>query len=193
MNCLNCRVKSCQRAVSCSGESFDLTEAMEEYHTDANQQVVQAAAEIVDDGRAGTLSRIEELIEFSKLMGYKKIGLAYCWGLTDLASAVRAVFKANGLRAVGVSCTVGGFRQSEVNEKSGLPGASCSPLNQAAQLNADGADLAVVIGLCMGHDVLFTRAFQGDVTTLLVKDRPYNHNPLEGIRKAASAAGALVP
>ena len=116
-------------------------------------------------------------------MGYRKVGLAYCWGMVALAETVREIFAANGIRAVGISCTSGGFSQQEVNEQSSLPGVSCNPLSQAAQLNAEGVDLAVVIGLCMGHDILFNREFSGDVTTLLVKDRPNSHNPLAGIEQ----------
>lgn len=194
MNCLNCRTKICQSAVSCGAEKFDMTSTMTAYHADENQTVIQAAAGLVDDGRAGTLSRIEEIIEFSKTMGYRKIGLAYCWGMTALAVTVRNILSASGLTTIGVSCTVGGFSQKEVNEESRLPGASCNPLNQAAQLNAEGVDLAVVIGLCMGHDILFNREFKGDITTLVVKDRPNNHNPLAGIehyvhRQKQHAAG----
>jgi uncharacterized metal-binding protein len=181
MNCLNCRAKICQSASSCGAEKFDISSTMTAYHADENQTVIQAAAELVDDGRAGTLSRIEEIIEFSQTMGYRKIGLAYCWGMTALAVTVRNIFSASGLATIGVSCTVGGFSQKEVNEESLLPGASCNPLNQAAQLNAEGVDLAVVIGLCMGHDILFNREFKGDITTLIVKDRPNSHNPLAGI------------
>jgi uncharacterized metal-binding protein len=153
------------------------------YHQDEQQKIVQNAAELVDNGRAGMLSRIQELLEFSRSMGYKKIGLAYCYGMETLAKDVLGLFRAAGVSAVGISCTVGAFSQQEVNQKSDLPGVSCNPLNQAAQMKAEGIDLAVVIGLCLGHDILFQREFAGDVTTLVVKDRVYNHNPLAGIQK----------
>ncbi len=115
-------------------------------------------------------------------MGYSRIGLAYCYGMESTASAVQEIFRSEGLRSVGISCTVGALSQEKVNTESSLPGVSCSPISQAAQLNAEDADLAVVIGLCMGHDILFNREFKGDITTLVVKDRPNSHRPLEGIR-----------
>lgn len=57
-----------------------------------NQKVIQAAAELVDHGRAGTLSRLEETIEFAKLMDYKRIGLAYCYGKEGEAKAMAYVW-----------------------------------------------------------------------------------------------------
>jgi uncharacterized metal-binding protein len=183
MNCLACKVKSCRKNISCGAEKFDLVSNMDAYHTADSQKIVQAAAVLVDGGRAGTLSRVEELVEFAQLMNYQRIGLAYCYGMESTASAVRDIFMASGLKTVGISCTIGGFSQKEVNETSTLPGVSCNPLNQAAQLNQENVDIAVVIGLCMGHDIMFNREFKGDVTTLIVKDRPNAHDPMLGIQK----------
>ena len=183
MNCLACKAKSCRGNSSCGAEKFDLDTNMDAYHEENSQQIVQAAAVLVDGGRAGTLSRVEELVEFAHLMKYQRIGLAYCYGMESTASEVRDIFTANGLKTVGISCTVGGFSQKEINENSSLPGVSCNPLNQAAQLNQENVDLAVVIGLCLGHDILFNREFKGDVTTLIVKDRPNGHAPMAGIQK----------
>jgi len=183
MNCLACKAKSCRGNVSCGAEKFDPASNMDAYHAEDSQKIVQAAAVLVDGGRAGTLSRVEELVEFAQLMNYQRIGLAYCYGMESTASEVRDIFTANGLKSVGVSCTVGGFSQDKINENSSLPGVSCNPLNQAAQLNQENVDLAVVIGLCMGHDILFNREFKGDVTTLIVKDRPNGHAPMKGIQK----------
>ncbi len=190
MNCLSCTSKSCRKTVSCGAESFGLAESLENYHRPENQQVIRAAARLVDGGRAGTLSRIQEIVEFARDMEYRNIGIAYCYGMEDTALAVREIFTSQGLKATGVSCTVGGLRQDQVNTDSSLPGVSCSPLNQAAQLNAQKAELAVVIGLCMGHDILFNREFDGDITTLVVKDRTNEHNPMQGITKSSPKASS---
>ena len=42
-------------------------------------------------------------------------------------------------------------------------------------------DLNVVVGLCIGHDILFTKYSRAPVTTLIVKDRYTGHNPLAAI------------
>ena len=38
-------------------------------------------------------------------------------------------------------------------------------------------DLNIAIGLCVGHDALFSRYSEAPVTTLVVKDRVLGHNP----------------
>ncbi|MCF7940138.1 MAG: DUF1847 domain-containing protein [Spirochaetia bacterium] len=181
MNCITCASKKCRSAHSCGAESFDLQETLQQYHLQEAQDTVQAAAQLVDGGRAGTLSRMQELIEFIHSMHYQNVGLAYCYGMEQLAGDVRELLRQASIRAVGVSCTVGGVSQSAINDESTLEGVSCNPINQAAQLDAQGVDLAVVIGLCLGHDVIFNRTFSGDVTTLVVKDRVYDHAPVRGI------------
>jgi len=45
-------------------------------------------------------------------------------------------------------------------------------------LNSENVDLVVMIGLCLGHDILFQREVKADCTTLVVKDRVHNHAPL---------------
>lgn len=190
MNCIACRNKSCRSTVSCGAESFDIAERTASYHEEGHQQIVREAAGLVDGGRAGELSRIEELIEFAKAMDYQKVGLAYCYGMESLAQNVLKLFKASGVPTTGVCCTVGGVSQDAVNRESDLPGVSCNPLNQAAQLEAEGVDLAVTIGLCLGHDILFHRNYSGDTTNLVVKDRKYAHAPIAGIDALAAELDA---
>jgi uncharacterized metal-binding protein len=142
-----------------------------QYHRGDTQSIVQAAARLVDDGLAGTLSRVQELERFILDRDYAKVGLAYCSGMENEARQILDRLRGRGIRAVAVSCTVGGLAQAAINEVSSKPGVSCNPLTQAAQLEAEGVDLAVIVGLCLGHDILFTKAFRRDQTTLVVKDR----------------------
>ena len=51
------------------------------------------------------------------------------------------------------------------------------------QLNAEKVDLVLIMGICLGHDILLQRNLQADSTTLLVKDRVFRHNPLLGLEK----------
>lgn len=59
-----------------------------------------------------------------------------------------------------------------------ISGVSWNPLSQAAQFEAEGVDLAVALGLCLGYDILCARAFSGVQTTLVVKDRVHRHRTL---------------
>ena len=184
MNCTTCSDKVCRKQqTSCERESFVKTEIIDQYQEVSVSEIVKAAAELVDSGRAGTLSRIEEIIEFSKRMNYQKIGLAYCYGMEKYAQAIETLLVDEWFDVSAVSCSVGGLKQSEVNAASCIHKVSCNPLGQAEQLNAEKADLTLVVGICMGHDIILNRNLDMDFTTLVVKDRKYNHAPLLGIDK----------
>ncbi len=184
MNCTTCDDKVCRKQQSsCNREIFDKTEVISEYQEVSNSEIVKAAAELVDSGRAGTLSRIQEIIEFSKLMNYQKIGIAYCYGMEQQAKAIETLLRDEWFDVSAVSCSIGGLKQSEVNAASCIHKVSCNPLGQAEQLNAENVDLTLVVGICMGHDIILNRNLQMDFTTFVVKDRKFNHVPLMGINK----------
>jgi len=53
----------------------------------------------------------------------------------------------------------------------------CNPIGQAMVLNDLRTDLNIIVGLCIGHDILFTKYSDAPVTTFIVKDRVTGHNP----------------
>jgi uncharacterized metal-binding protein len=59
--------------------------------------------------------------------------------------------------------------------------AACNPIGQANVLNKENCDINIIVGLCIGHDILFTGNSKAPVTTLAVKDRVLAHNPLGAI------------
>jgi len=184
MNCTTCSDKVCRKnQTSCEREVFEKTEVIGQYQEQNTSEIVKAAAELVDAGRAGTLSRMEEIIEYAKLMKYQKIGIAYCYGMEQYAKAIETLLTDEWFDVSAVSCSVGGLKQSEVNDSSCIYKVSCNPLGQAEQLNAEEIDLTLVVGICLGHDILLNRNLKMDFTTLVVKDRKNNHAPLLGITK----------
>ena len=58
---------------------------------------------------------------------------------------------------------------------------ACNPLLQAELLNRAGTGFNIIVGLCVGHDMLFTSHSEAPVTTLIVKDRLLGHNPVIGL------------
>ena len=56
--------------------------------------------------------------------------------------------------------------------------AACNPLVRAEILNRSGTAFNILVGLCVGHDMLFTAHSKAPVTTLIVKGRFTGHNPL---------------
>lgn len=184
MNCTTCTDKMCRKSqTSCEQEIFEKSEVIGLYQDQNTREIVKAAAELVDAGRAGTLSRVEEIIEYAKLMKYHKIGIAYCYGMEQYAKALETLLTAEFFDVSAVSCSVGGLKQSEVNDSSCIHKVSCNPLGQAQQLNAEEIDLTLVVGICLGHDILLNRNLKMDFTTLVVKDRKNNHAPLQGIKQ----------
>jgi uncharacterized metal-binding protein len=129
-------------------------------------------------------TRVEDTVAFAKLMRWRRIGIATCIGLLDEANRLAKILGAQGLEPVSVCCKVG----SVDKEKLGVadadkvrPGTfepACNPVAQARILNEIGTDLNVVVGLCVGHDILFQRHSRAPVTTLVVKDRVTGHNPV---------------
>ncbi len=182
MDCTKCNTKSCRTTESCNATKFDAEALMATYHLPNNQKIIQAAAELVDNGKAGTLSRLQEVIEFSKSMNFNRIGIAYCYGMELDAVLVSQIFRESGFKIIPVSCTTGGFKQSEVNTESSIDKVSCNPLAQAEQINNENVDFTITMGLCLGHDIIFQKQINSYTTTLIVKDRVHNNNPLKALR-----------
>lgn len=122
-------------------------------------------------------SRIKELINFIKLNGYQKIGIANCFSVNPLAEKLKKILESEGIGTVSIHCKESGLEASELSET--MSGASCDPKSQAEYLNAEKTDLNINFGLCLGHGLLFQKYSNAPVTTLLVKDACHKHNMME--------------
>jgi uncharacterized metal-binding protein len=128
-------------------------------------------------------TRVEDTIAFARLMRYRRIGIATCIGLLEETRRLAQILEAQGLEPLSVCCKVGSVDKADLGIGDGekvRPGTfepACNPLAQADILNAVGTDLNVVVGLCVGHDALFSKRSKAPVTTLVVKDRVTGHNP----------------
>lgn len=140
------------------------------------------------EGLRTKIPRIEEIMQLAQKCGYRRIGFAFCAGLKEEFRMVSEILSAKGFEVVGVNCKVGGvpkeFIGIQEDEKIAPPGmmeTMCNPIGQAEVLNAEGVDLGVVLGLCVGHDTLFFKYVQVPCTILAVKDRVTGHNPLQPV------------
>jgi uncharacterized metal-binding protein len=129
--------------------------------------------------------RIKELIEFGKLIHARTIGVAFCAGLRDEAARITKVLEKSGFAVASVLCKCGGVDKTKlgVSKEYKIGNASkfeagCNSVLQAQLLNDAGTDINVIVGLCVGHDMLFTMNSKAPVTTLIVKDRLLGHNPV---------------
>lgn len=131
-----------------------------------------------------TKSRIEELIEFSHRMGYRRLGLAFCGGLALEASILSEILGKHGFEVISVSCKVGGIPKERIGVKDeekiqiGKFESMCNPIAQAEILNRAKTDFNIMLGLCIGHDSLFLKFIDGLTTVFAVKDRVTGHNPI---------------
>ena len=61
--------------------------------------------------------------------------------------------------------------------KPGQREAMCNPKVQARLLNEGGTELNFIVGLCVGHDMLFTMESKVPVSSIITKDRVLANNP----------------
>jgi len=139
-----------------------------------------------------TKTRIVEICEFAKRMGYTRLGLAFCLGLAREAAVVEEILEKNGFEVISVLCKAGRTPKEflglsdEHRIFQGKQESMCNPIYQAKLFNHEKTDFNVLIGLCVGHDSLFFKFAEAPTTVLAVKDRVTGHNPLAAIYLSGS-------
>ncbi len=137
-------------------------------------------------------TRVEEIIQFAKRMGYKKLGIANCISFVDHAYVLSGILENHGFETVSVACKNGSIPKEEIGLSDAQkirPGnfeALCNPIAQAELLGAHGCEFNIVMGLCIGHDSLFFKYAKALSTVLVAKDRVLGHNPLAALQLADS-------
>ena len=140
----------------------------------------------------GKWTRLKEIIEFCKRMGYRKVGLAFCGGLHKEGKIISHILKNHGINVISTMCKTGGISkekagvQEEYKLKPHQFEPMCNPIAQANLLNEQNTEFNIVVGLCVGHDSLFYKYSNALVTTLIVKDRVLAHNPVGAVYCAES-------
>lgn len=161
-------------------------QVLKEYFKPENHDffIASAATEAIGYGH---WPRLREVMEFSRRMGYTKLGLAFCAGLHKEASVVDRIFRKNGFEVVSVICKTGSIPKDQAGVPQQFrvrPGSyefMCNPIAQAELLNREGTQFNVCLGLCVGHDSLFYKYSKALVTTLVAKDRVTGNNPAAAI------------
>lgn len=139
-----------------------------------------------------TKTRIVETCEFALKMGYQRIGLAFCLGLSMEAGIVEEILSGYGLEVVSICCKAGNSSKDIIgisnDEKiyKGTDEAMCNPIFQAKVLTHEKVDFNILLGLCVGHDSLFFQSTDTPTTVLAVKDRVTGHNPMAAIYNSNS-------
>lgn len=195
-SCIDCAVKNCNSMDKaypdfCLTEGMPedfLQEAMECYQEEENHRLMIAAAEVEADYYC-QYTRIQEIVDFARKIGAKKLGIATCVGLLKESRILAEILRKNGFEVFGAACKAGAQKKTSVGipkrcEKVGVN--MCNPILQAKLLNREKTDLNIVVGLCVGHDSLFYKYSEAPVTTAVVKDRVLGHNPVAALYTADS-------
>lgn len=182
----NCPMRNYGDVMENSAREYDRPE-IREFARLASVQEAECY-ELCADGIHTKIPRIEELIQFAGKCNYKKIGIAFCIGLREEAKLTVKILKGRGFDVSSVCCKLGRIPKENIGLKGeekimgpDLMEPICNPIAQAEVLNAQEIDLAVLLGLCIGHDSLFIKYVQSPTTILAVKDRVMAHNPLAAL------------
>lgn len=202
-SCIDCMVKNCDRESLmypdfCPTAGMDedmLKSTMELYTGDPeNNKTIIAAAEVEFENYC-KMTRIEEIMEFAKKIGAKKLGIATCVGLLSEAGTAAKIFRKHGFEVFGAACKIGAQPKTSVGigkQCEAVGKNMCNPILQAKKLNAEKTDLNIVIGLCVGHDSLFYKYSDALCTTLVTKDRVLAHNPAAALYQAKAYYSRLL-
>jgi uncharacterized metal-binding protein len=181
-----CPMKTSEKAITSTIKKYSLDEVKRIYLPATITE--KEAYESIRGVRMAVRPRIKELIEFGKLIHAQKIGVAFCAGMRDEAARIVKILEKAGFATASVLCKCGGVDKTKLDVakeyKIGDPlafEAGCNPVLQAQLLNDAGTDINVIVGLCLGHDMLFTMNSNAPVTTLIVKDRLLGHNPVAAL------------
>ncbi|MDY7019023.1 MAG: DUF1847 domain-containing protein [Chloroflexota bacterium] len=170
------------------------SEELQEFARQASIQEGQGYAKVpfAPKGYSPIKSRLEEIVEFAIKMGYKKLGVAFCGGVTYEAGLLVPILENKGFEVVSVCCKCGSVPKEDLgirDDEKVAPGrfeAMCHPIAQADILNDAHTDLNIMLCLCVGHDSLFLKQSQAPCTVFAVKDRVFGHNPVVALYQSKS-------
>ncbi len=161
----------------------DVIEAVVEKYADPQlQRFAKAASEVEGEGYM-KWTRVEEIIQLSRKMDYRKLGIASCLGLRSEAKVMTEILESRGFEVVCVCCKAGAVPKETIGVQDSSkvrPGhheSMCNPIAQAEILNRAETEFNVLMGLCVGHDSLFLKHSEALTTVLVAKDRVLAHNP----------------
>jgi len=135
------------------------------------------AMQIADNAHLRGGDRVEDIRNYAKLEKFKRIGIANCVSLQKETDSLKASL-AKDFDVFTVDCKCGRIPNSEIIG-SDSKGISCNPAGQAQFLAENNTELNIVMGLCIGHDMIFSAKSKAPATTLIVKDLKHKYNPIE--------------
>jgi len=177
-NCAQCETKQCRQGKDC----FAKADSHKQLYGNTITKLHKASSAI-EAKYYCEKTRLGETILFAKELGFRKIGLAFCVGLSDEAKIIDEILSKH-FQVVSVCCKVCGLTKKDFGLKrisSNEREVMCNPAGQGQLLNDAETELNIICGLCVGHDAIFTKSSVAPVTTLIAKDRVLAHNPAAAV------------
>ncbi|MCK5824518.1 MAG: DUF1847 domain-containing protein [Ichthyobacteriaceae bacterium] len=119
-------------------------------------------------------NRIEEIRNFARGADFKSIGIAYCITFSHEAEVLKN-YLSKDFNVHLVHCKYGRIPVKDIIGGTARR-VSCNPAGQAEFLNDKDTELNISMGLCVGHDMIFSKVSEGLVTNLFDKDFTNNNN-----------------
>lgn len=186
-----CRTGNLEEApLNCPCRELDNIEEVKKFYLEKENMNLARNSALVESEGYCKQTRVEEIINFANKCGYKKLGLAFCVGLSKEAKIFASILRNHEFEVESLACKNGSVLKEFIgisNEEQVRPCTyepMCNPIGQAKLLNQSGTQLNILLGLCVGHDSLFLKYSEAPVTVFAVKDRVLGHNPLAAIYMA---------
>lgn len=145
-------------------------------YSNEDRQILKLAEDSLNPG----LDRVDEIISYAREAKMKTIGIANCTTFNKEADQLETILKSEGFNVEKVHCKLGRVPFKELVP--GYSGISCNPAGQARYLEERGTELNVMMGLCLGHDMIFNAKSKAPVTPLIVKDRKLEHHTIVALK-----------
>jgi uncharacterized metal-binding protein len=146
----------------------EFPEHEELYSSDERRHLAREAALVEAEGY-GYWTRIREIAELAIRMEYATVALAHCPDMRREAELAARFLEARGLEILLPP-----------------PNPACDPQGMASDFTRRQADLLVVAGMCVGHEVILLRSSSIPATGLIARDHRLRHNPVAALYTSQS-------
>ncbi len=173
VQCAECPSFVCRGGKGEAGPKFcpmhgDFPEFRELYRDDRARALAVRAAVIEGEGY-GRWTRLQEIVEFSRAMGFRRMGIAHCPDMAPEATRTAGYFHESGLEPILPPCPP-----------------ACAPEAQARFFAHQEVELTVLGGMCVAHEAMLVRAIQVPVVSLVARDQRLRHNPAAALYTSRS-------
>jgi uncharacterized metal-binding protein len=173
VQCAECPSFVCRGGNRDAGPDFcpmhgEFPEFRELYREEATRNLAVRAAIIEGEGY-GKWTRLREIAEFSRAMGFQRLGMAHCPDMAREAARAASYFHGFGLEPSLPPCPPG-----------------CDPEGQARFFAHQGTQLNVLAGMCVAHEAMLVQASQAPVVALVARDQRLRHNPAAALYTSRS-------